>query len=621
MADVLDLFAAQVARTPDAAAVVLGDTELTYRTLDERANRLGRLLRDRGVGADTVVGLYLDRSAEMIVALLAVLKAGGAYLPLEPDWPAARLSPILRSAAPVLVLTRRPLADRLPADVRTQDVDDPSIAAQNPAGFPSGARPGNLAYVIYTSGSTGTPKGIMIDRLALHDRARAKTEIYGFSPGDRILQFTSLSFDAAAAEIYPALLAGATLVIHPRPSWASPAELMDECERAGISGVMLPPVFLHLLVDTLATTGRRLPWLRHFITGGESIPVRLLVDWTRLNPHHPRFVYAYGPTETTIAATLYLPPADPDEIERLGRVPIGRPLPGTGVHVLDEELRPVPVGEVGELYVTGTGLARGYAGDGALTAERFLPSPYGPEPGSRMYRTGDLARWTESGDLEFAGRADRQVKIRGYRIDLGDVEAALCAHPDIGPSVVVPSEGRLVAYCVPRGDVRPSPGGLRAFLAERLPGYMVPSFFVTLDALPLTPGGKIDLTGLPAPDRTDDGEADPEGSASPVERMLERIWCDLLRRDRIGLTEDFFVSGGDSLLANQMVSRVRESLGVELPLRKVFERPTIAGLAQVITASSLAAAGDEEILGLLADLETMSEDDAVRRLAGEGPRT
>jgi len=294
MSSVLDVFAAQVERTPDAAAVVLGEEELTYRQLDARANQMGRHLQALGAGPDTIIGLYLERSVEMIVGMLAILKAGAAYLPLEPAGPSARLSLILQSAAPRLVLTQRSLAGRLPRTVATVRVDDDAgaIAARGQDAVDSRLHAGNLAYVIYTSGSTGTPKGIMIDHRALHDRAVAKTAIYGFTPGSRILQFTSLSFDAAAAEIYPTLLAGATLVVHPRPSWTSPAELLNECRQLGISGVMLPPVYLQLLVDTLAASGETIPWLRYFITGGESIPPRRLAAWVQLNPHRPRFVYA-----------------------------------------------------------------------------------------------------------------------------------------------------------------------------------------------------------------------------------------------------------------------------------------------------------------------------------------
>jgi amino acid adenylation domain-containing protein len=620
---VLDLFAAQVVQTPDAEAVVLGQQRLTYRELDERTDRLGRFLRDQGARAETVVGLCLERSIDMIVGLLAILKAGGAYLPLEPDLPPARLELMLKSAAPVLVLTQRSLAGRLPAGVAVVYVDDERAATDaRPDVLDARIRPAHLAYVVFTSGSTGVPKGIMVDHRALHERAAAKTEIYGFGPGDRILQFTSLAFDAAGAEIYPALLAGATLVIHPSPKWTSPQELLNDCRAFGISGVMLPPVFLQLLVDTLAASGERIDWLKYFITGGESIPVSRLAAFARLNPHKPRFVYAYGPTETTIAATVYLPPMDPELIERLGKVPIGRPLPGTGAHILDDVLRPVPDGEVGELWITGSGLARGYIGDPALTAERFVACPFGPAPGARMYRTGDLARISADGELEFAGRVDNQVKIRGFRVDPGDVEAALALHPGLGPSIVVAREGRLAAYCVPRAGVRTTSREVRAFLSERLPEYMVPPSFILVDALPLLPGGKVDLSSLPAPVAVAGPEpaaAFATRAASPVERLLAEIWCDLLHREQIVLDEDFFEAGGDSLLANQVVARVREALGVDVPLRSVFRSPTIAGLALAITECLVGDDAPDAISELLASLEGMPEEAAARQLQDEEP--
>lgn len=620
MSGVLELFAEQVARTPDAEAVVLGQERMTYRELDRRSDRLARYLHGRGAGPDEVVGLYLERSAGMITALLAVLKSGAAYLPLDPGLPAERLARIVERAAPRLVLTQRSLAGLLPAGTATVTEDDDAAVAACPAQAPdTGLHPHNLAYVIFTSGSTGTPKGIMIDHRALGDRAAAKTELYGFGPGDRVLQFTSLAFDAAAAEIYPALLSGATLVVHPRPQWTSPRELLDDCRRLGISSVMLPPVFLQLLVEELEASGERIPWLRHFVTGGESIPVGRLAAWARLNPHRPHFVYAYGPTETTVAATLYLPPMDPDLIGRLERVPIGSPLPGTGVHVLDDALRPVPAGEVGELWITGTGLARGYLGQPALTAESFVPSPFGP-PGSRMYRTGDLARQTAGGALEFAGRVDDQVKIRGYRIDPGDIAAALALHPELGPSVVVPYDGRLAAYCVPRGGVRPGARELREFLAAKLPEYMVPSHFVVLDALPLMPGGKVDLKALPDPQEALPDPAPGAAPVSPVEQLLAEIWCELLRRDSVGTDEDFFAAGGDSLLANQVVARVRDTLGIAVPLQTVFRAPTLGGLAAEVTEAAAADTAAAEMLALLSDIGSMSDEEAGRLLGGEAGR-
>jgi amino acid adenylation domain-containing protein len=577
-----ELIAAWADKSPEAVAVVAGDQELTYRELDDRANQVGRHLRERGAGPDSVVGLYAERSLDMIVGLLGILKAGAAYLPLDVSLPRERLELIL----PDLVVTQQALASRLAGrtTVCLEEVDGPGGA------FGSGLDPANLAYVIYTSGSTGVPKGIMIEHRALADRIAAKAQAYGITPGDRILQFTSLGFDAAADEIYPTLISGATLVVHPAPKWTSPPELVADCRRWGVTGVMLPPVYLQLLVDTLSEED--LDWLRLFITGGESIPVERLAAFARMVPHRPRFFYAYGPTEATIAATMYEPPMDPAAIERLAKVPIGEPLTNTGLYVLDSRLQPVAEGE---LWITGTGLARGYVGDPALTAERFVPCPF--EPNARMYRTGDLVRRTATGDLEFIGRADDQVKIRGYRVDLGDVEAALTDHPDLG-SVVVVYDSRLVAYCVPRPGAQPV--RLREYLHTKLPEYMIPAAFVLLDALPLAPGGKVDRQALPRPPA--DSSLEGGAASSPIEALLTDIWCSLLRRDRIGVTENFFAAGGDSLLANQVVARIREELDIQIPLRDVFDHPTIAALATAITES-------DEILELLGDIEQMPGQD------------
>jgi amino acid adenylation domain-containing protein len=608
-----EILAVQAARFPGVTAIGFDDDTMTYAELDERASQVGRYLAGLGVGPDVVVGLLVERSLDMIVGLLGILMAGGAYLPLDADLPHERLSLILQDAKPRVILTQRALAGRLAgrdSAIVCYDRDSAAIAAGSRLDLGSRTHPGNLAYVIYTSGSTGVPKGIMITHGALKDRVLAKTSLYGFGPGDRILQFSGLSFDAAGAEIFPTLLAGATLVVHPRPSWTSAPELLAECERRGVTGVMLSPVYMQLVVDALTESGQPAPWLRYFITGGENLPVERLAALARLLPHRPRFVYAYGPTETTIAATLYVPSLDPVEIERLDKVPIGAPMPGTEVYILDAERKLVETGQVGELYIAGTGLARGYLGRPALTADRFVPCELGGEPGARMYRTGDLARRTAAGDLEFAGRVDTQVKIRGFRVELGDVENAVAQHPGISHVTAVSHDGRLVAYCVPGAGPRPAASDLREFVGKKLPEYMVPSVFMLLESMPLTTGGKVDQRALPEPreEGTDGATAGGEPD-SPIAKLLAEIWCGLLGRDHIGTDENFFDAGGNSLLANQVVSRVRNVLGVDVPLRAIFLAPTISELASSITASSVAAGGSQDMLDLLADLEQMPDED------------
>ncbi|HEV2377414.1 MAG TPA: non-ribosomal peptide synthetase [Streptosporangiaceae bacterium] len=605
-----DLVAAQARRTPDALAVVAGHEQVTYRELDERANQLAWHLRAHGVGTDVVVALRVARSLDMVVGLLGILKAGGAYLPVEEKLPEERAQLILHSARPGAVLTQHALARSLPSTgAPVVCLDDRAVAScpRDPIGVR--ADPSSLAYVIYTSGSTGVPKGIMVDHRALRDRMLAKAEIFRFAPHDRVLQFTALGFDAAAAEIYPALLSGAALVVHTDPSWASPPELIAECVRQGVTSVMLPPVYLQLLLDTLVPDGDTLPWLRFLLTGGETIPVDRLASWARLVSHRPRFVYAYGPTETTVTATLYESSMDPAEIAALAKIPIGRPMPGTAVHILGDDLMPVTPGGVGELCISGAGLARGYLGDAALTAERFVPCPFAEQPGGRMYLTGDLGRLTPAGDLEFMGRRDSQVKVRGFRVDLGDVENALLGHPGLGGAVVTTHGASLVAYCAPRPQSAPRPAEIRTYLRSKLPDYMVPSTIMIVAALPLTPGGKIDRAALPEPSEA----APPPGScdgdpSSPIEVMIAEIWCDVLGRERVGTGEDFFEVGGDSLLANRVLARVNEALGLDLALRTVFSNPTVAGLATVATAHAVSASADPAVLGLLDTLESAPQD-------------
>ncbi|MGM1058012.1 amino acid adenylation domain-containing protein [Saccharothrix sp. Mg75] len=537
----------------EAVALVEAGVELTYGEVDERANRLARLLVERGIGPERVVALRMRRSAELVIALLAVVKAGGAYLPVDPDYPAERISFMLADARPALVLTG------IPDDAATRPADNPAVPVL----------PTNSAYVIYTSGSTGKPKAVVTTHAGVASLAASQTGRYAIGPGDRVLQFSSPSFDLSVIELLMAFPAGAALVIPPPVPLAGSA-LAEVLDEQRITHAFIPTA-------TLTTVPvRPLPALRTLVLGGEATPPALVAAWATGR----RVINAYGPTESTACAgttgplpgTAPLPP------------PLGRPVANARMHVLDAGLRPVPPGVVGELYLGGPGVARGYLRRPALTAERFVADVSGP-PGSRLYRTGDLARWRPDGELEFVGRADHQVKVRGFRVEPGEVEAALREHPDVEQAVVTVREDRLVAHVVPPVD---GPV-LRRFLRDRLPEFLVPSVFVPLDALPLSVNGKLDRAALPAPDLAPGGGRAPR---TPQEELLCGLFAEVLGVPGVGIDDDFFALGGHSLLATRLIARIGATLGVEPGLRTLFERPTPAELATRLDVDDPAAALD-----------------------------
>jgi amino acid adenylation domain-containing protein len=567
------LFAEQVARTPDAVAVTFEDRQLTYGELDRRSSQLAHHLVALGVGPEVIVGLCIERSLEMVVGLLGILKAGGAYLPLDPSYPAERLAYMLVDArAPVLV-TLAHLEGLLPphaARLVRLDADWAPIAANDPARAPdSGAGPGNLAYVIYTSGSTGRPKGVMIGHGALINFLSAMRTMPGLDGSDVLAATTPLSFDIAGLELHLPLLSGARVAVLPRAATLDGHALQERLNAVGATVVQATPASWRLLLEAgWSGAGTKV------LCGGETLPGDVAAA---LAAGSAAAWNLYGPTETTIWSTV-APLGDGD------RISIGRPLWNTRVYVLDGQLRPVPIGVAGELYIGGVGLARGYLGRPGLTAERFIPDPFGR--GGRLYRTGDLGRWREDGDLEFLGRIDTQVKVRGYRIELGEIEAVLGAHPGVRQAVVVaredePGERRLVAYVVGEDGAAPAAGELRAHLKSRLPEYMVPSAFVPVAALPLTPSGKIDRKALLAPEvRPDVGAY--VAPRTPTEEVLCGIWCELLKLDRVGVNDNFFELGGHSLLAMRVIAYVRRAFGVELPLRMLFDVQTVSQLSERI---------------------------------------
>ncbi|XVQ85649.1 non-ribosomal peptide synthase/polyketide synthase [Microbispora siamensis] len=553
------LFAERVARTPEAVAVVFEDTELTYAELDRRSARLAGRLAGLGVGPERVVAVALPRSAELVVALLAVLRAGGAYVPVDPSYPADRIAYMLADSRPMLVVTDSLIGPGLPdTGVATLTLDrlEPSEEVPLPDVRLRAEHP---AYVIYTSGSTGRPKGVVVSHAGIASLAAAQQEAFEVGAGSRVLQFAALSFDAAAWELIMGVLSGATLVLAPAERLLPGEPLAALIAQRSITHVTLPPTALAVLPDDALPEGSTL------VVAGEACPPELVGRWS---PGR-RMVNAYGPTETTVCATMSGPLA--------GQVapPIGRPITNTRVFVLDARLRLVPPGVPGELYVSGAGLARGYLGRPGLTAERFVASPFAP--GERMYRTGDLARWTAGGQLEYLGRADQQVKLRGFRIELGEIESTLTELPHITRAVVLAREERLVAYLQPADEVEAEPvAGVREHLAARLPDYMVPAAFVVMAEIPLLPNGKIDTGALPAPGLPVPGAGAGRAPRTAREDLMCGLFADVLNLPAVGPDDDFFHIGGHSLLATRLVSRVRTAFGVDLAVRTVFEAPTPA---------------------------------------------
>ncbi|MEV7467346.1 amino acid adenylation domain-containing protein [Streptomyces kronopolitis] len=570
------IFEGHAARQPDHEAVVFRDESLSYGELNARANRLARLLTGHGAGPGRLVGLMLPRSVDMIVAILAVLKSGAAYLPLDPDYPADRLAYMVGDAVPVCVLAARGTAGLLEgSDAQVIELGDGTEPGAEAAAHPDTnltdadrTRPltrRDAAYVIYTSGSTGRPKGVVIEHAGVAALAADHVRRFSLGPYSRVLQFASPSFDAASAELAMALLSGGTLVLATPESRGPGEPLAELIVRHGVNLAILPPVVLAAFPEEST-----LPGGLTLITAGEALPAEVAARWSAGRALHN----CYGPTESTVCATAS------DPLTGEGRPPIGRPLHNTRAYVLDARLQPVAPGVTGELYLAGAQLARGYLGRPGLTAERFTADPFGPA-GARMYRTGDLARWTPDGRLDYVGRVDDQVKLRGFRIELGEVESALAAHPGVARAVAAvredrPGDRRLAAYVVP-GDAPVPAAVLREHLSGLLPDYMVPGAFVELEALPLTPNGKVDRKALPAlaPAGPADHGRDPR---TAHETLLCQVFAEVLGLPRVGAEADFFALGGDSIRSVQVVGRARKA-GLGLALSDVFRHKTVEALA------------------------------------------
>jgi amino acid adenylation domain-containing protein/thioester reductase-like protein len=605
-----ELIAGQARRRPAAIAVVGRTGQLSYGELERRAARLARRLQRLGAGPAARVGLLLERSPDLVVAILAALRAGGAYVPLSPADPPARLGALLGEAAAAVVVTRPAWRARLPADVAVLELapDEPDLpgeaaAAATPEETPAGtpARAEDLAYVLFTSGSTGRPKGVMVSRGAVADFTLRASRLYGLTAADRVLGFAAIEFDTSVEEILPCLASGATLVLRDEEMALSTAHFLRVVAAWGITVLDLPTAFWHQLAADLAAGGINLPGtLRLVILGGEAARREQVAQWRSRAGAAVRLVNSYGPTEATVVATACdLGPGSGDD-----RVPIGRPLPGREAYVLDPWLEPCPLGVAGELCLGGS-LARGYLGAPALTAERFVPAAWSAAPGERLYRTGDRARYRPDGVIDFLGRADHQVKVRGFRVELGEIEAALAAHPGVGEAVALDTApagrpARLTAWWSPRGGAAvPAAGDLQAWLRARLPAYMVPAGLVGLAALPRTRTGKVDrraLAGaapLAAAGAAALADAAGQPPRTPLEEIVAGIWADVLGLPRVGALDNFFELGGHSLLATQVTSRLRRAFGVELPLRALFEAPTVAALAALVARALAEARGKQ----------------------------
>ncbi|HLX44911.1 MAG TPA: amino acid adenylation domain-containing protein, partial [Bryobacteraceae bacterium] len=578
-----ELFEQQVANDPDAIALIYRDQEWTYGDLNRRANQVARHLRKLGVGPDVLVGVLLERSFNLVVALLGVWKAGGAYVPLDPSYPADRISFMLADAEVKVLLTEercRPLASAMTGETVCLDSGWASIATEDGTDLDPAAAPANLAYVMYTSGSTGKPKGAMIQHDGLANYLCWAIKAYGIQPGDSSVVHTSISFDLTVTSLYTPLLAGAAVELLPEAMGAQ--NLIEALRQKKRSLVKITPAHLELLSQQLSPEEVD-GMTKTFVIGGENLLAEGLQLWRNSAPG-TRLINEYGPTETVVGCCVYeVRPEDP----KSGSIPIGRPIANTQLYVLDNELQPVRPGVMGELYIGGAGVARGYFNRPELTKERFLADPFSSQPGARIYKTGDFARYRPDGVLEYLGRIDNQVKVRGYRIELGEIEAALANHPEVRSCVVlaredVPGDKQLVAYVVPRDDRKPDFEQVRSFLTQRLPEYMAPAHYVVLDAFPLTQNGKIDRNALPAPDSRAVGSGSEAAPRDAVERQLAELWAKLLRVRHVGIHDDFFKLGGHSLLAVRMLVDLGKLGYQRLPLTVLVEAPTIAKLADVL---------------------------------------
>ena len=581
------LFEAQVEKTPDAVALIFENQKLTYKELNKRANQLAYKLLHLGVKPDTLVGICMERSLEMIVGILAIIKAGGAYVPLDPAYPAERLAFIFQDAQISVLVTQEQLVKKLPnhtAKIAYVDTNSLQLEADEDHKNPiRQASSENLAYVIYTSGSTGKPKGVMIQHKSLVNFTQAAIEQYELKVSDRILQFASISFDAAIEEIFPCLSIGATLVIRSNEMLSSIPNFLEKCDQQSVTVLDLPTAFWHQITSGLSIHNLSLPeTVRLVIIGGEKAAPQQLAIWhQKVDSQKVKLINSYGPTETTVVATICDLSTVANQSIAQQEVPIGKAIANYQTYILDQHLQPLLTGVIGDLYIGGLGVAKGYWNNPELTEEKFIPNPFSNQPDAKLYKTGDLARYLPNGDVEYRGRVDNQVKIRGFRVELGEIEVSLAQHPHIQAAVVITHKNRLIAYVIPAHDATISTNELRYFLKEKLPEYMIPAAFIVLAALPLTPNGKLDRLTLPIPENLDpELSTNYQAPKSEIEKSIAKVWKQVLQVEKVGINDNFFDLGGHSLLAMQINTKLREVLNRDLSIVEFFQNPTIKSLAE-----------------------------------------